>query len=641
MSFLDYLLIATGFVFTFFIPGFVVVETFFRNLSKLEKLPLYLAASSLISTWSVYLLALVFGYSKYSIILCFSVFAFWLWILFWQRRLTWSFPKKHFLEVAFSLAVFFIFAVSLYPAIFFKYKNYYVMSADNWQDTAMHMSIIQSISQGNFPPQAPYYSGVPLDYYYFSDFHTAIISTLVARFVPRLLILDNSLFALIYSLSLYTFIYYLWESRKIAAISSILAVFSGNLMFIRFIADLVRTGRGNIINLLASSAYTMEYTKLMQVTPIVDYFLQNRPMMVGLPVTVLVAHFIWSGYKRKEVKRLLLAGFLAGMLVKFQLFAFGASAVIFVISTVIWSKRVTFKKILYYLSCFLIPAGCFFMLTLLKSSSGHSALEMIRSGFSFGPWDRSKDSFWFVKFHLANYGLPFVFVLLFLSALLLGKIKVSKVNIFLSLWFTIMFILPHLVRFTILDRDMFKFFYFMTIPMSIVSGFILVKILKRKAGPPLVLLIIVVSSLTSVLTLVASFLNRNYAYSAEDFNAGIWIRENTPKSSVFIELPRVHSPASDIGGRLRTLSYISWPYSHGYNQGEDNVFHRLGDIESLYKYSDNTEVINILTKYKVNYVYYGRDEKGQYPEAEKKLSASCFLKLVYDLESTKIYQFKN
>ena len=50
----------------------------------------------------------------------------------------------------------------------------------NWSDFLLHVSIGSSIAAGNFPPQVPYFAGVPLTYHWFADFHGAIISTAVS-----------------------------------------------------------------------------------------------------------------------------------------------------------------------------------------------------------------------------------------------------------------------------------------------------------------------------------------------------------------------------------------------------------------------------------------------------------------------------
>lgn len=643
MLFIDYLLLATGFIFTFFIPGYLIVETFFGRLSKTVKLPLYLVLSVLVSTYTVYFLSLILGYSKFTIILSFLVFAFWfLYKITRTKYLHIIYPKKHRSGLVISFFFFVIFIISLYPAIFFRYKNYFVMSADNWQDTAMHMSIIQSISQGNFPPQAPYYSGTPLSYYYFTDFHTAIISTLTDRFVPRILILDNSLFVLAFSLSLYTLAFYVTKEQKKANLSLFLGMLGGNFMFVKFFQDLAKSGFSNFLNLISSGAYAMEFGKLMQVTPITDYFLQNRPMMVGLPTVILVALLVLRGWEKKDFKRLFLAGLLTGMLFKFQMFAFVVSISLFVLAAVVNLGRNRTKSMIQGFLLFFGPIAVLVtFFSLGNPATAQTPIEMITDSFSLGPWDRNKQLLWFIEFHLANFGSQFILVLFFLIALGFKKHYRQKSYLFLIFWFLLMFILPHLVKFTIYEGDMLKFFYFMAIPMAIISGTILGEFFNKKIGLCLCILVVLVSSLTSLLTLAGSFFNRNFAYSLEDYKVGLWIREQTPPKSVFLELPRVHSPAADIGGRLRTLSYINWPYSHGLNKGEDNVFARLEAVESFFNNPNDKESLSILSKYKINYIYYGSDEKNQFPEAKEKLNSNSRLNLVYSLGGIDIYLVNN
>jgi uncharacterized membrane protein len=136
-----------------------------------------------------------------------------------------------------------------------------------------------------------------------------------------------------------------------------------------------------------------------------------------------------------------------------------------------------------------------------------------------------------------------------------------------------------------------------------------------------------------------SFLNKNFAYSLDDYQAGIWIRENTPQKSVFVTSPTVHSPVTEIGGRLRVLSYINWPYSHGYNTGDDNVFRRLADIESFYGNIENKEKVSqIMKQYNINYIFYGEEERNQFPEAGVKFENLKYFKKVFTSQTIQIYE---
>ena len=42
----------------------------------------------------------------------------------------------------------------------------------------MHLSIAETLNAGaNFPPEVPYFAGVPLTYHWFADFHAAIAAS--------------------------------------------------------------------------------------------------------------------------------------------------------------------------------------------------------------------------------------------------------------------------------------------------------------------------------------------------------------------------------------------------------------------------------------------------------------------------------
>ena len=47
----------------------------------------------------------------------------------------------------------------------------------NWSDLGVHLSIAETLNSGaNFPPEVPYFSGAPLVYHWFADFHAAILA---------------------------------------------------------------------------------------------------------------------------------------------------------------------------------------------------------------------------------------------------------------------------------------------------------------------------------------------------------------------------------------------------------------------------------------------------------------------------------
>ena len=205
-----------------------------------------------------------------------------------------------------------------------------------------------------------------------------------------------------------------------------------------------------------------------------------------------------------------------------------------------------------------------------------------------------------------------------------------------------MLVIPLVFRFTIYEGDMFKFYYFMLVPQTVLASYVLVRFWKQSwlsKGSVIVLFLVSIS--TSLLTLSWSFLSKSKGYSQTDYRVGMWIRQNTPKRSAFMSMPTVHSPITQIGGRLRVLSYINWPYSHGFNRGEDNVFKRLGEIKRVYEEdTKNEERMNILHKYKAAYVFYGEEERKKFPKAEELFDNSKYLETVYNSKWVKLYEVK-
>lgn len=327
----DYILLGIGIIFSFYVPGYIFVNFFLNELKSIYKIPFIFLMSILLSTNLIYLTALIFGFSTLTI---FSTYIFWL-ILYVFTKNKLSFNKKHIGIFILSSLVFAIFVISLFPAIFYKYKDYYVLSADNWQDTALHLSLIQSFTQGNFPPQSPYFSGRNLNYHYFSDFHTSIVLLPMGKFYPRFLIIDNSLFAVIYVLSVYSLTFFITKKVKASLVASFLSVFSGSFIFLNFIQDYIN-GLGSIKQLILSGSYVLEYGGLYQMTPITNYFLQNRPMMIGLIAIVLSFLLIFN-------KKYYTVLFIAILSWKFQIF----SSLIILLSLILYLFINKIEKIIH------------------------------------------------------------------------------------------------------------------------------------------------------------------------------------------------------------------------------------------------------------------------------------------------------
>ena len=192
--FSHYAALAAALIFTLFVPGYIIVEYYFRGKDIQEKILLYLLLSVLISTHLIYFLSLAFGYSKHTILIAFFILLAFL-LLFLLRN-TKSEPKILHIRslkgvlLSSGIALFTFFVLS--KSVWVWHQSRIVLTGSNWQDTPMHYGIIESINNGNFPPQMPYYAGVNMFYHYFVDFHTAILEKAFGAFLPRLIVFTNA-----------------------------------------------------------------------------------------------------------------------------------------------------------------------------------------------------------------------------------------------------------------------------------------------------------------------------------------------------------------------------------------------------------------------------------------------------------------
>lgn len=412
-----------------------------------------------------------------------------------------------------------------------------------------------------------------------------------------------------------------------------MAVFYSNMKFIDLFIYLF-SNRVGYFRLVAENPFHLDQ-ELLQMVPMSDYFLQNRPMMVGLPAFVLMILLLLKGVKKNKFdwKKIFLAGFITAAFVKFQLFGFVVSWLFF--GLYLLFKLILGKNRLVDLIRVVVIFGLWTFLFLLgfgfSSIGSRSLISVFLQSFDWGPW-QSHSLTWFFLFIFANFGPGFF---IFLIVFWLPKLRRRTEVLILYLICLTLFIIPFLFKFTIYAQDMFKFFYYAVPLVSFLVVFFFSFIPDQKGRMFLLSLILFFSSLTSVNLLSHSFLKKNIAYSLADYKAGMWIRSNIPKKSVFVTLPTVHSAPADIGGGLRIISYINWSYSHGFDQGEDNVFSRVEDVEKVYYFGD---VSYVRVRYNAGYIYYGEEEKNSFPDAALMFDQNIRLNKIYDEDGIKIYE---
>jgi uncharacterized membrane protein len=548
---------------------------------------------------------LAFGYSR-EIILVSFLFLTLVYGLVNSRRKA-AYPLRDFLNfrrysktvLLILLVIFVLSLIVLYRSVWFENTSGIIITGSNWQDTPLHYEIIESLNNGNFPPQMPYYSGESMNYHYFVDFHTAILEKLCG-FLPQLLPFLNAVFILIFALAVYALAR---EYKKRAAIfATIIAILGWGFSFFGLFSAL-SSGQFN-----ATQNYMYQYGEFFGLPPMLDNLLQQRPLLLGLPVFALVLVLLRN---MEDKNRVLLAGIITGLVFPFHSIAFLCAYAAYVISLLLNSRA--FKR--HYL--YFLVSAVIALPFLVSSSSSVSIVIAPVWALNF-----LKDNP--VLFYVANFGIPFLVGLA--TFVFPKKIKGD----FLKFVFLILFLIPNFVSLTPNAWDMYKFFIFAWVPIAVLSGAALARIRKSVA-----VVLLLLSVLTTVAVISYNVGTSYQAASWEEYNLGMWVRGNTEEHAVFLTYYSIHCPPAMIGGRLRVASYVNWAYGHGVPYAD--IQKRFADVDRAYTGSEE-DLRQVVDAYNVTYVYVGGEELGHYPGCNARFDNVEWLKPVYDEAGLWVYK---
>jgi len=601
-----YVGLPSAFVFTFLVPG--LVSCSFFKLEKHELWALVPVISVLVSTQFVYYVSIAFGYSRETILLCFLVLTA-IYTIVTNRKGApipiRNLPKMRRLSKTTLTVLSIILLISLVVllrSVWLPSQYGIVLTGSNWQDTPLHYEIPESINNGNFPPQIPYFSGVPLStYHYFVDFHTAIIEKTYG-YLPQLLPFLNAVFIVIFALSIYALARE--HGRRAALFSTVIAGFGWGFSYVGLFSA-VANGHVN-----TSTNYIYQYGQLFGLPTMFDNLLQQRPLLVGLPAFAVVMLLLKNV---QDKRRLALAGIVTGLVYPFHVVSFVCCFVAFFVAVLINAKQLKVTQ----LAAFLAPTALALPFVLSGASAFHPtpSFDFVSTFVKVNP----------VVYYVLNLGLPFLLALLSF---------VKRGEWLLKGTFVLLFLIPNIFVLTPNSWDMYKFFMFAWIPIAVLSGTLMVKF-PKKWGKVLAILLILFSIFSAVSVVLYNVGTAYTAVNWDEYNLGMWVRNNTPQRSVFLTNDSIDSPPTLIGGRLRVSSYFNWPFGQGIPYGD--IAKRDSDIESAYS-GNATNLQQVVLEYKVNYIYVGYTELRSYQGCVERFNAVNWLQLVYSIGDLRIYK---
>jgi len=589
----------TALVFTFLVPGLIAYRFF--NLDSHEIWAFVPIFSILVSVQLIYYLSLAVGYSQHTILFSFlALTAIYALVVYKKGE---PIKPQKFLKLKqvkkTSLLVFaIIFLISLavlYQSVWRGDQYGIVLTGSNWQDTPFHYEIIESLNQGNFPPQTPNYIGTPLTYHYFVDFHTAIIEKMYG-YLPTLMPVLNALFILVFAFAIYALARP--YGRRTAVIATVLAVFGWGLSYFGLFGALFN-GQFD-----PNQNYIYQFRQLFGLPSMFDNLLQQRPLLVGLPTFAFVLALLRNMSDRN---RLILAGIVTGLVYQFHNVAFFCCYVAFAACLLLNLKRFKFSYVYFLLpSVFALP----FIF------SGGPPLTFAFSTAFLADFVQNPFIYYFL-----NLGIPFVLAIVSF---------VKPGHEYLKITFLLLFMIPNILLLTPWVWDMYKFFMFAWIPIVILAGIVLAKTPRI-----LIVTLVLLSIITSASVIIYNTQTQYSGASWSEYKLGLWVRDHTPQNAVFLTYYGIHEPPSMIGGRLRVSSYVYWPYGHG--EPLDQVNQREHAIDMAYNGTES-QLASVIREYNVTYVYVGAEELGNYPDCIAHFSVIQWLPQVYEDVGLRIYK---
>lgn len=578
---LPQLLPLAALLFLYLLPGYLLIKILRVEANAFLTLALSILLSTMLSAHAIYWLSMLAGYGSASFYLFFILVSLAAAFVKGKPGLG---AEGGMLPAALAAVTMLIIFFVLYNSMWVPTWQGVITGGWNYSDIFQHLAIIQTVNNGNFPPQEPMFAGVPLRYHWFIDLHTGIVAKLLGVFPAAVMVFEHALYTGCLSMLTFLLAFHFTKNRNASLLAALLMVFGGGFGYINLWNDL---GTAPLPQLLASKSFDNDW-KFFQVPSVLGgYLLVQRPQIIGIPAVAAVMLLVAMGYPRDR-KLLLLAGLITGMLEPFQVHAFIAAVVI---SAAYAAYHHLAKRSLAHAENALL----LFLPIILSVPFIFGATERAGAmGLGLG-WIAPKEPLQFVLFYIVNFGLPF---LLAAAGFVLSP---PKERWPLAVWLFLMLLIPNLISLTATQWDMAKFFTYMWLPVCILAGALIAR-LPQPTWPAILTLCVL-----SPATILLYFLTTNsIGLGAGEVSAGEWMAANTPQLSVFITGTQHNSPVESVGGRLRIIGYLGWLGNYGLNYTP-----RVEDVRTIYC-GPPDDAAQAMRKYNARYIYLSGHELGEF-----------------------------
>jgi len=507
-----------------------------------------------------------------------------------------------FIPMALFLTGFFTHALDRLPTGL--YAGHPFLAFD-WADHMM-MAGYLSHAQQLLPPNNPGYTGINLDYPFMSDFFSGQLLHLGLD-LETALPLASCLLCMAFVVILYVTALRFVANRWAAFVATLLLLLVGGVGFFSLTNDIMPTGYG-VLGWLGGlgtvlSAPPIDYSwqqnaHIFWGTPMVNYLLPQRSILLGWPLGLLALSLLWHGLKTNSRREFLLAGIVVGLLPPFHANTFLALFV-FISGIALLTFRQWRRWAWFYVPAVALGTPLMYML-LPNPDTSFPLFFSIQPGWMAGIPGQEVNWFWF---WWINAGL---FVPLAAAAsIFVWRTRPDLARFLLPGW--LLFIVANVFRLQIYVYDNNKWLMWWAIPACMMVGLLIARVAsKGRVLAALAAFVVIFQSFGGVLSLDNAFQQKlNLASSKmldpDEVAVGDWVRQQTDPAAVFLTGVQVEHPVRVLGGRAMVVGGV------GSLIGTDiDSTSRSADVNTMLQGAPETPVL--LNQYGVGYVVIGPTE---------------------------------
>ena len=465
-----------------------------------------------------------------------------------------------------------------------------------YSDIPFHLGLITSFAFGansvNLSMTTPFYYGEKLSYPIIPDFFSGMLCG--AGMAPIRIAIGIPTFFLLFStvIALHFLAFQFSAHPLIPEVAVFCFIFASGVGWKWYFIPECR----NDININLCHAFCHDrYT--FWIHPLIHFLLPQRSALFSIPLAICILSLLMFSVDPKFASNntMALAGILMGCLPLLSAHTYIGVGEYAIFLCLLHFPFQDYKK---WLDTFFYWAIYGFIAFGLSIPQVVWLLRVPRKGFlTFNPivTETFPGSYNFFKLWWESLG-SFAFIALFLSFVLLGRRQ-----IILYLPSVGVFIVSNLIRYQPGAMDNNKVFFAGWYPVACccVSHCLvcLYQNSKKNRERILILLGLVVISFSfgSCVCIFRALTHSFTLFTREEMLLGEWIMENTRKDAVFLGSGWHSNVAMSIGGRLITLGYGGWVWTHGLDY--------YSRIEQIHNMAYQKENVSLFDQYNIQYVF--------------------------------------